>query len=175
MTLRSTDLSYAEQYEIDIDFSQVRQREFYKEANVTAKIEQCEYSELDSISLSEAYYFAHERMDSGDVSFGVISGKIDSSIPLHIIHGSYQSDDLDITGFEDDEWCMIQQDFSKIVIISYEEKEPTYEDAVRMLKEAKLTCSFSPEPLMRASEPEWKWGEFGPHYCIPFDLSVLEN
>jgi hypothetical protein len=169
---RKSDNLITERFEVTIDFSQVRQREFHKEANVTAKIESCERTDLNTIGIHHPYIGAAERNHPGKVSYWEIAVKIESDIPIYNLQANEQSEELDITYFEDE---AIVQDLTTTVIIPYDEIEPTYDDVVRMLKEAKLSCSFSPEPRMLSVVSYLSWGEFGPYYCVPFDLTALEK
>lgn len=173
--LNPANRSYFEHHELDFDFSQILQREFHKEAVVTATIERCEPADLDSVKYSRAHYVGNDRIAAGNVAYWNISGKIDTNMPVYNVQAFEQSDDLDMTLFEDDTWLFLEPgDFQSIAIISYDEREPAYEEVVRLLHEARLYLTFSPEPRMML-EFEVRNVEFGPHYCIPFDLSALEK
>jgi len=166
---------YFEHHELDFDFSQIRQREFHERAVVTAIIERCEPADLDTIKNSRAYYVGSDLIAAGNVAYWIVSGKVDANMPVYNVQAFEQSDDLDMTLFENDTWLFIGPgDFQSLAVISCDEREPTYEEVVRLLHEARLYLTFSPEPRMML-EFEVRQVEFGPHYWAPFDLSALER
>ena len=169
-TVESYSETGVEEYNANVEFTQVKQRTSKKQPPFTAKIHECVYAGPEAVNRPGVYAVSKERIEGGNVSYWEISGEVKGETPLYNIHGALQSERMDIADFDDHPWRLIGENFTTIVTISYDDTEPTYEEVVELLRASRLSCTFSPEPMMDCAGPS---GDMGPYYYLEFDLSAL--